>query len=79
MEERPLILITNDDGVYAKGINELIEVIRLFGDIVVVAPDSPRSGMGHAITVDHPPSGNQASGRGWPFDLLLHGDPGRLC
>ncbi len=54
MQERPLILITNDDGIYAKGINELIEVIRLFGDIVVVAPDSPRSGMGHAITVDHP-------------------------
>jgi len=54
MEERPLILITNDDGVYAKGLIELIEVIRLFGNIVVVAPDSPRSGMGHAITVDHP-------------------------
>jgi len=54
MDERPLILITNDDGVYAKGLSELIEVIRLFGDIVVVAPDSPRSGMSHAITVDHP-------------------------
>lgn len=54
MQERPLILITNDDGIYAKGVNELIEVMRLFGDIVVVAPDSPRSGMGHAITVDHP-------------------------
>lgn len=54
MEERPLILITNDDGVYAKGLMELVEVIRLFGDIIVVAPDGPRSGTSHSITVDHP-------------------------
>ncbi len=54
MEDRPLILISNDDGVYAKGLNELVEVMRLFGNIVVVAPDSPRSGMSHAITVDRP-------------------------
>ena len=52
MEERPLILISNDDGVYAKGLIEMIEVIRLFGNIVVVAPDGPRSGMSHAITVE---------------------------
>ena len=54
MDDRPLILISNDDGVYAKGLTELIEVMQLFGDIVVVAPDSPRSGMSHAITVDRP-------------------------
>jgi 5'-nucleotidase len=54
MEERPLILISNDDGVFAKGMTELIEVIRLFGNIVVVAPDSPHSGMSHAITVERP-------------------------
>jgi 5'-nucleotidase len=54
MEDRPLILITNDDGVYAKGLAELVEVLRLFGNIIVVAPDSPRSGMSHAITVDSP-------------------------
>ncbi|MCE1200422.1 MAG: 5'/3'-nucleotidase SurE, partial [Marinilabiliales bacterium] len=54
MEERPLILISNDDGVFAKGLTELIEVIRFFGDIVVVAPDSPHSGMSHAITVERP-------------------------
>lgn len=54
MNERPLILLTNDDGVYAKGLKEVTEVMRLFGDIVVVAPDSPRSGMSHAITVDRP-------------------------
>jgi 5'-nucleotidase len=54
MSERPLILITNDDGVSAKGLKELTEVMRLFGDVVVVAPDSHRSGMSNAITVDHP-------------------------
>lgn len=49
-KERPLILITNDDGVFAKGINTLIEIARPFGDIVVFAPDSVRSGMSSAIT-----------------------------
>ena len=47
--ERPLILITNDDGVWAKGINELIECLKDLGDLVVFAPDGPRSGMGSAI------------------------------
>jgi 5'-nucleotidase len=50
-QERPLILVTNDDGITAKGIRSLIEVAREFGDVWVVAPDSPQSGMGHAITV----------------------------
>ena len=47
MKDKPQILITNDDGIYAKGLNELIEVLHLFGNIIVVAPDSPRSGMSH--------------------------------
>lgn len=54
MSERPLILITNDDGINAKGIKEVTEVMRLFGDVVVVAPDRHMSGMSNAITVDHP-------------------------
>jgi len=49
--QRPLILVTNDDGITAGGIRNLIEVAREFGDVCVVAPDSPQSGMGHAITV----------------------------
>ena len=48
--ERPLILITNDDGVATKGINELAACLRDLGDIVVFAPDGPRSGMSSAIT-----------------------------
>ena len=50
MNDRPLILITNDDGVKAKGIKELTECLRDLGDIVVFAPDGPRSGMASAIT-----------------------------
>ncbi|MDR2907293.1 MAG: 5'/3'-nucleotidase SurE [Bacteroidales bacterium] len=48
------ILITNDDGIHAKGLRSLIEIARPFGHITVVAPDSPNSGMGHAITVNRP-------------------------
>ena len=54
MDKKLVLLVTNDDGIYAKGLNELIEVVRLFGDVIVVAPDSPRSGMSHAITIDRP-------------------------
>jgi 5'-nucleotidase len=49
---KPLILVTNDDGITSKGISVLIEVMSKIGEVFVVAPDSPNSGMGHAITVD---------------------------
>lgn len=49
--DKPLILVTNDDGITAGGIRSLIEVAKEFGEVWVVAPDSPQSGMGHAITV----------------------------
>ena len=49
-----LILVTNDDSVYAKGIRELVAVAREFGDVLVVAPNKPQSGMGHAITITEP-------------------------
>lgn len=50
----PVILITNDDGVMAPGILNLVEAVRGLGKIVVVAPDKPQSGMGHAITIGFP-------------------------
>ena len=50
--KKPLILVTNDDGINAPGIRFLIEIMNDFGDVVVVAPDSPQSGMGHAITIN---------------------------
>lgn len=50
--DRKLILITNDDGIAAPGIGALVEIMRELGDVVVVAPDKPQSGMGHAITIN---------------------------
>ncbi|MDW5287921.1 5'/3'-nucleotidase SurE [Formosa sp. PL04] len=52
MSKKPLILVVNDDGISAPGIRTLIKIMNTIGDVVVVAPDSPQSGMGHAITVD---------------------------
>lgn len=51
-DSRPLILVCNDDGVTAPGIQALTEVASQYGDVVVVAPDKPQSGMGHAITIN---------------------------
>ena len=50
--KRPLILVVNDDGVTAPGIRTLIRLMKTLGEVVVVAPDSPQSGKGHAITLD---------------------------
>jgi 5'-nucleotidase len=52
--KRPLILVTNDDGITSNGIRELVEISKKLGDVVVVAPDSPQSAMGHAITISKP-------------------------
>ncbi len=51
---RPLILISNDDGITAPGILATVDVMKKLGNVVVVAPDSPQSGMGHAITINKP-------------------------
>lgn len=53
MSDRPLILVTNDDGITAPGIRHLVESIADLGEVVVVAPDSHQSGMGHAITISN--------------------------
>ena len=50
----PVILVTNDDGITAPGIRALVEAVKHLGKVVVVAPDKPQSGMGHAITIGHP-------------------------
>src|ERR1041385_6421278 len=53
-KEQPIILVTNDDGITAPGIHSLVEAVKDLGKIVVVAPDKPQSGMGHAITIGTP-------------------------
>lgn len=52
--DQPIILITNDDGITAPGIRNLAEAVKGLGQLVVVAPDKPQSGMGHAITIGVP-------------------------
>jgi len=52
-DTKPLILVTNDDGISAPGIKALIEVMSTIGEVIVVAPDKPQSAMGHAITINN--------------------------
>jgi 5'-nucleotidase len=51
---KPLILISNDDGITSRGIRLLVELMSQLGEVIVVAPDGPQSGMGHAITIENP-------------------------
>ncbi len=51
---KPLILVSNDDGITSRGIRVLVELMQDLGEVVVVAPDSAQSGMGHAITIGEP-------------------------
>lgn len=51
---KPTILVVNDDGITAPGIKALIDVMQQLGNIIVVAPDGPQSGTGHAITIGKP-------------------------
>lgn len=48
------ILVTNDDGIYAKGVHKLIDRLQKFGDVVCVCPDAPRSGQSMAMTFENP-------------------------
>jgi 5'-nucleotidase len=50
--EKPLIFVTNDDGITSPGIAFLVKTALKFGEVVVIAPDKPQSGMGHAITIN---------------------------
>lgn len=52
--KKPIILVTNDDGITANGIKALVEIVKKIGTPIVVAPDSPQSGQGHAITINEP-------------------------
>jgi 5'-nucleotidase len=52
--KKPLILVVNDDGIFAPGIRALIEVVQEIGEVVIVAPDSPQSAKGHALTISDP-------------------------
>ena len=53
-DNKPLILVTNDDGITSHGIRMLVNLMKQLGNVMVVAPNSPQSGMGHAITIANP-------------------------
>lgn len=53
-KKKPLILVSNDDGITAPGIRALVEAVKPLGELVIVAPDSPQSAMGHAVTISKP-------------------------
>ncbi|MBS1634815.1 MAG: 5'/3'-nucleotidase SurE [Bacteroidetes bacterium] len=80
MDKKPLILVTNDDGVSAPGIRFLAEIAARYGEVYVVAPDKPQSGMGHAITINstirlnksnyHPAAEAEYNCSGTPVDCV---------
>ena len=77
-ENKPLILVTNDDGITAPGLRHLIQYMKDLGEVVVVAPDSPQSGMGHAITVDSTLYSKQVvidQDQGAPLEFSCSGTP----
>ncbi len=73
--ERPLILVTNDDGITAPGIRNLISFMNEIGNVVVVAPDSPQSGKGHAITINSTLSFEELKLDGPQSDFSCSGTP----
>ncbi len=66
--ERPLILISNDDGITAPGIVALATHLADLGEICVVAPDRQRSAQSHAITLDHPLRATEVQPGWWSID-----------
>lgn len=73
--QRPLILVTNDDGITAPGIRNLVEFMNEIGDVTVVAPNSPQSGKGHAITINSTLTFEEISLDGPQRDFSLSGTP----
>jgi 5'-nucleotidase len=54
MQSKPLILVTNDDGIEARGLKALVDIAREFGEVVAISSHAPMSGMSHAITIKVP-------------------------
>lgn len=73
--QKPLILVTNDDGITAPGIRHLVEYMNEIGEVVVVAPNSPQSGKGHAITINSTLTFEEINLDGPQRDYALSGTP----
>ena len=66
--ERPLVLVTNDDGVHAPGIRALAKALADLGDVHVVAPDREVSACGQSLTLKHPLRAEQIEAQVWAVD-----------
>lgn len=75
MKDKPLILVTNDDGIYAPGIYALYQAMKQIGEAHVVAPDSERSAVGHAITISDPLRVWEYERNGSFFGYAVNGTP----
>ncbi|WP_297983913.1 5'/3'-nucleotidase SurE [uncultured Chryseobacterium sp.] len=73
--QKPLILVTNDDGITAPGIRNLVEFMNEIGEVVVCAPNSPQSGKGHAITINSTLTFEEINLEGPQKDYALSGTP----
>ncbi len=73
--QRPQILVTNDDGITAPGVRKLVEFMNEIGDVTVVAPNSPQSGKGHAITINSTLTFEEIQLEGPQKDYSLSGTP----
>lgn len=73
--KKPLILITNDDSIHAPGLRALINMMKDRGSILVVAPDRPQSGMGHAITTQVPLRIRKSIHNGEHVEYATNGTP----
>lgn len=73
--QKPLILVTNDDGITAPGIRHLVDFMNEIGEVVVVAPNSPQSGKGHAITINSTLTFEEITLDGPQSDYSLSGTP----
>ncbi|NAW51576.1 5'/3'-nucleotidase SurE [Elizabethkingia argentiflava] len=73
--KKPLILVTNDDGITAPGIRNLVSFMNELGEVIVVAPDSPQSGKGHAITINSTLTYDEVNMEGPQKDYALSGTP----
>ena len=73
--KKPLILVTNDDGITAPGVRNLINFMNEIGEVIVVAPNSPQSGKGHAITINSTLSFEELNLEGPQRDFSCSGTP----
>ncbi|MBI3098955.1 MAG: 5'/3'-nucleotidase SurE [Planctomycetes bacterium] len=70
-----LVLLTNDDGIYAPGIDALYQAVRRVADVAVIAPDAERSASGHAITLTLPLRVHEARRHNAFFGFAVDGTP----